>query len=691
MASRLKLWLDRFAGRHSALPSLDLLGSSASAEDALDNRLNWLVDVVQWIRRPGHDDEVVTAPELNVQAGRLRRFLDVLDRNPEWKQSVARTLRSIIQETSALELFTETGLPRQFGMVQEIGERLARKILPPPGSTELGVIFDRLFPYPRDDAWLETLDEATLRRFQELVEFEIGTGEEAWAVMIEELEDALFQLASQLRISGCSAAIRSRINHGRVRELPFFKLTGALQAVVTSGTGGDEATLLAELNHLRALLETCHQALEEVQGHLETRGVSTDVVYQLAFLEAALERFARLLELNFSRKQPLVHISGFVAQLVRENRARESVIGLFRQNFRLLTRKLVERNAETGEHYIARTPREYRAMLQSAAGGGVIMAFTTWFKLIILGWHLPGLLQGFAASGNYAAGFVGIQLSGSTLATKQPANTAPALAHRMHQVREPQAHEELLNEIVHLIRSQFAAIVGNLALIVPTMLALYLGISWLTGRPMMSPEKAAKTIQSLSIFGPSLLYAGFTGVLLWASSLAAAWAGNWFVCHRIAEALSSDRRLVRTLGTSRALKFGRFWSKNIAGLVGNISFGFMLGILPELAAFAGVPLDIRHVTLSSGMLTTAAASLGTTVFAMGSFWLAVLGIAGIGFMNVSVSFALAIQVAIRARGVQSPERNAIYRSLLGRFCRRPLSFVLPFAPAANVGALTEKM
>jgi site-specific recombinase len=541
-------------------------------------------------------------------------------------------------------------------------------------------LFGRLFPHRHDDEWIEKLDDATLRRFHDLFEFEAVTEERSWGELTDELEDALFQLAAQLRISGCSAAIRSRIKHGRIRELPFFKLTAALQAVVEARKNRDEAALLAGLNHVRGLMEACHQATDEVLGHLEKRGVSTDVVYQLAFLEAALDRLGELLELNFNAELPLSHFGGFVARLVRENRARESVTALLRQNFQLLTRKIVERNAETGEHYIARTPGEYGKMLQSAAGGGVIMAFTTWFKLTILGWHLPELQQGLAASLNYAAGFVGIQLSGATLATKQPANTAPALAHRLEEVRDPAAQEALVDEVVYLIRSQFASIVGNLALVVPTTLALHLAILHITGHPMMRADRAAKMIQSLSIFGPSIIYAGFTGVLLWASSLIAAWADNWFVCHRIGEALTSDRRLVRTLGTSRALRFGRFWSKNIAGLAGNISFGVMLGLIPELAVFAGIPLDIRHVTLSSSMLTAAVASLGPSVLTMAPFWRAVAGIAGIGFMNVTVSFSLAMMVAIRAREIQSPERHAIYRSLLLRLRRQPLSFVLPTGP-----------
>ena len=670
--------MDRLAGRRDALRSLDLLASSASAREPLESRLNWLVDLVQWIRRPGHDQQTAVQSNLPVQAGRLRRFFDVLDRNPEWKRGVAQTLRSIIRETRALELLSETGLPRQSGLFSEAGERLARKFLPPvPGSAELGVLFDRLFPYRGDAAWIEKLDDATLGRFCSLLEFEVGLEEKDWFTLEVDLEDALFHLASHLAVSGCSGAIRSRIDHEHIRDLPFFKLGGVLQSAFAARENRDQETLVAELNYLQLLVDGCHKTIAGVMEHLETRGVSTGVVYQLAFLEASLARFESLRELVFLPDQPLTRVGGFVAALIRENRARESVVDLLRQNFRLLTRKVVERNAGTGEHYIARTRAQYAEMVRSAAGGGVIMAFTTWFKTIILGWSLPGLLEGFAASLNYASGFLAIQFTGSTLATKQPANTAPALAARMHQVRQPKALEALTDEIVWLIRSQIAAIAGNIALVVPTVLIIHFLILTATGAPMLSTAKAAKAVNSVSILGPSLFYAAFTGVLLWASSLAAAWADNWFVYNHIGQALESDRQLLRILGPSRAVRFARFWKKNMAGLGGNVSFGLMLGLIPELAAFAGLPLDIRHVTLSSSLLAASAASLGPGLLATRPFWLAVLGIMGIGFMNLTISFSLALFVAIRARDVGSPETRAILKTVFRRLLRKPLSFILP--------------
>jgi site-specific recombinase len=103
----------------------------------------------------------------------------------------------------------------------------------------------------------------------------------------------------------------------------------------------------------------------------------------------------------------------------------------------------------------------------------------------------------------------------------------------------------------------------------------------------------------------------------------------------------------------------------------------MLGIIPEVARFAGLPLDIRHVTLSSAFLTASVATLGFGVMATQPFALAIMGIAGIALMNLTVSFSLSIFVATRACGIQSPERHAIYGALTRRVWRHSWSFVFP--------------
>ena len=77
----------------------------------------------------------------------------------------------------------------------------------------------------------------------------------------------------------------------------------------------------------------------------------------------------------------------------------------------------------------------------------------------------------------------------------------------------------------------------------------------------------------------------------------------------------------------------------------------------------GIPFDVRHVTLSTGSITAAVAALGAEVFRTGAFWHAVIGIAGIGVLNLGVSFGLALQVALRARGVGRVEKHVVYRRL----------------------------
>ena len=51
-------------------------------------------------------------------------------------------------------------------------------------------------------------------------------------------------------------------------------------------------------------------------------------------------------------------------------------------------------------------------------------------------------------------------------------------------------------------------------------------------------------------------------------------------------------------------------SENVAGLGGNVALGFLLGMSPVVAAFFGLPLDVRHVTLSTGSLAMAVSTLG---------------------------------------------------------------------------------
>jgi site-specific recombinase len=268
------------------------------------------------------------------------------------------------------------------------------------------------------------------------------------------------------------------------------------------------------------------------------------------------------------------------------------------------------------------------------------------------------------------------------VATKQPAMTAPAMAAKLEGLKgspaEKQAAvEAFVDEVTNLIRSQMAGILGNLAMCFPLVLALQ-GVAWLLfDAPLVGPQKAMQVLQSQSLLGPTPLFAAFTGILLFASSLIAGWVENAFVFHRLHSALRWNPFLLARLGAGRAQRWADWWRTHVSGIAASVSLGMMLGLVPVLLQFVGVPLDVRHVTLAAGQLAAALGALGWPALEMPAFWWCVAAVPAIGLLNLGVSFWLAFRVALRSRNLQFAQRAAIYAAVLRRLRLRPLSFLLP--------------
>jgi site-specific recombinase len=251
------------------------------------------------------------------------------------------------------------------------------------------------------------------------------------------------------------------------------------------------------------------------------------------------------------------------------------------------------------------------------------------------------------------------------------------MAQKLADVSSDAAVEGFVDEVAHLIRSQAAGIFGNLALVVPIVLLVQLACTALFGAPLIGHADAEHVLHALTLLGPTALFAAFTGVLLFASSLIAGWAENWFVWHRIDSAIAWNPRVVARLGAARAQRWATWWRANISGLAANISLGLMLGIVPAVALFFGLPIEVRHVTLSTGQLAAAVGAEGLSVFTTGPFWWCLAGIVVTGTLNLAVSFFLAFRVALRSRGTRLADRSRIYRAIRARLRQRPASFIFP--------------
>jgi site-specific recombinase len=102
-----------------------------------------------------------------------------------------------------------------------------------------------------------------------------------------------------------------------------------------------------------------------------------------------------------------------------------------------------------------------------------------------------------------------------------------------------------------------------------------------------------------------------------------------------------------------------------------------MGFTPEIAHFFGLPLDVRHVTLNTGMFAFAAVRFGPHAFTQLWLYSAVAGIAVMFVLNLGVSFAVASFVALRAYDVRRPERLSILRDVLKQIVQSPLRFLYP--------------
>ena len=686
MFSNIKHYFSRWKESKNYKHDLDVLLEKADPKAPLHERLEWVVDLMQWVRYKRHtSDDYSEIKNIKVPVARMRFLLMVLERRADWKIKVTKTLRSIIHDVPAMELFAEIGLPQELGLTGELKNRFFSKIMPErPLSEGMGQLFSALFPHDDDVEWLASLDPQVMEKVVELFFYEVGEEEKDWNRLQVDIEEALLSLVSQASAAGLNSALRKRMAHKNFREIPFFKLSRDLDGLLESYESGNRELFLERAKEFRKLIWNCINSLREVYKHLNRYGVSVAIVYNIEAAQSRLKRTDDLIGFLMFEKMDIELLMYFLIQLVQENQERKSLKVLFNQNTRLLARKIVDRSAETGEHYITRDKAEYKSMFKKAAGGGAYTALTVYLKFLIVSFKLPMFVEGFLSSLNYSISFLAIQFSGFTLATKQPSMTASALASKMQFIDTGESVEVLIDEIVHLVRSQVAGVIGNVGMVIPIAILIDTIAYYTMGSNLLSQEKAMSIIDSTNILGPTVIYGAFTGILLWLSSVFAGWMDNWFVFNNMRSTIAYNRKMKFIFGDEFCKSVANYSEKNIAAWSASISLGFMLGLVPEIMSFLGLGLDVRHVTLSSGSLAATIPQFGVEIFNMKEFWLAVAGIVLIAALNLGVSFGLALYTAIKSRNIKSIQRDSIYRALWIRFKGNPLSFFYPVTTKLRV-------
>ncbi|MFZ6725160.1 site-specific recombinase [Undibacterium sp. MH2W] len=610
----------------------------------------------------------------------LRALCYVLRRHPAWRKSFRHYLIQVITSRKLVHLLTDTGITLNNGFWGAGAERLMSKFLPPLVNDDyVKDVFGQVFDKTTDHLWVNAVADEIWHDLARAIGFRIQRARHTHATLANEVLNAIQVLSYRITNIGLEAELVRNYPDIEKFESPFLRQNDSINEYVIRYREWltDQDIQREDSKHIDVLLEQCKDITSRIRRTAAVEGVSVSLTRLLLRLDQSMARMRTLLALLDSRDTSVsVQIAtGLFKDLVAADNKRHSLRQLMQSNTELLSLQVTERAGKSGEHYVTNTRSEWFEMLHSALGAGFIVGFMAMVKILFGTMALAPFGYALLYSANYSFGFMLVHVLHFTIATKQPAMTAALIAKAIDQGH--QKLDELVELIVRVFRSQFIAIVGNIALAMPTAFA----IAWVwyavDGKHLVSPEKAQHLLHELDPFGSlALPHAAIAGVCLFLSGLISGYYDNKASYSHIPARLRQLRWLRKLLGEQRLFKMTDYIGNNLGALAGNFFFGIMLGTIGQLGKFFGLPVDIRHITFSSANFAFALAGMDNHM----SWQLAaysLFGILLIGLVNLTVSFSLALLVALRSRRVSFGYGSHLVRLLMRRFLSGTRDFFLP--------------
>ncbi|MDP5008565.1 MAG: site-specific recombinase, partial [Glaciimonas sp.] len=365
-------------------------------------------------------------------------------------------------------------------------------------------------------------------------------------------------------------------------------------------------------------------------------------------------------------------------ELIEGHNRKYAVRELFADNINLLARNITENASRTGENYIAENRKQFASMFRSAAGAGFIIGFMAMFKILYSYLRAAPLVEAFLFSMNYSIGFMLIHIMHFTVATKQPAMTASRIAAGLHSKDGRHIDlDSLVELVVKVFRTQFIAVAGNLLIAFPMAYLIGKGYLHLSGHNLVTPDKAQRLLLDLDpLKSLAFFHAAIAGVCLFVAGLISGYYDNRALYSHMAKRVERASWLRKILGAERLTRFGNYLERNLGGLMGNFYFGISLGTIGTIGYLIGLPIDIRHITFSAANFSFALIGLNNHID-LHTAIRSIIGVFGIGTINLWVSFSLALFVALRSRQVRFQQGWALSKAVFMRFLKRPIDFFLP--------------
>lgn len=626
---------------------------------------------------------------------RSKKLLETLQQNAAEGQQIADTIFSWLTSVHLYPALVSLGVFSRRGFFRELSSRLYEKVMPAPRDlTELKDMLAEVFKeigftdeepaegqtqfHLFSQYFLSVVSSEPLQRFELHLHEEALCALEMLSVWIaaEEMEPDLMRLDKRLNnIDSAFIALHRELNllviHARRQqqepELPAY-----------------------DCAHYHVMMAQCSEQVDRLRRRTAAAGSTVAVAHLLERLEQTLSRIEQLVTLVTAEDDNALRSLSLQLseQLLNTSREKKSVRALWRSSTQLLSKSISVNKSSHGEHYIARGKAQYFGLMASAAGAGVIIASMALLKIYIESLALSAFSNALLVSLNYGLGFVLIHTLGLTVATKQPAMTAASFAAEVEKGENGRAaHKKLASLLLDVNRSQWAAVWGNVSIAVLTASIIALVFWFWRGEPLLDETAVAYQLKAISPWYGSLFFAAIAGIWLFCSGIIAGFFENRANYLDFRLRLYHHPLLKKVLPNRARQAFANYWHDNYGAFAGNFIFGMLLGMTGYLGYLLGLPLDIRHVAFASANLgySTVSGELGLFSFL---FYLVLVLL--IGFVNLWVSFTLALTVALRARGTRIGKFSLLLKSVLEQVKQNPLNLFFPVVIAQKISQSPKK-
>jgi len=632
----------------------------------------YLRDFIELIRPERYDFETAEI--------RLEEVMQMLQDDISVAENIRHAIYITLRNANLVPMLTDSGMALSRSVGKELIGRIKHKLIPAlKDEKDFLQVIDAVF-YKKDDyLWVERIPRKQWSFLLSMLNISLRGSEkilgEQVMISMEILSARVAQLGWEKEISDhLSPDPLKKENPFMVQQLNIHALQGALEEK-------DINILKVKAEKAKKSLELCQQKIELIRENTNESGASLSQTFILYQIDQKLNRLSLLLDIiDADEKINSNSMADYFIKVVRNENRKNSIREVLNQTTGYLAYQIAEQKGKKGNAYITSSPAEYRQMIFSSMKGGFIVCFMVIIKSLLSLLKFAPFWQGFVYSLNYSAGFVLIEETHSTLATKQPAFTANAVAGSIDS-RGNEESPKLYNLAVTLSkvsRSQIASFAGNLIVVFPgTYLMVWLmdlafGFKIVEGEKAMEMLQAQHPWQSLS-----LLFACNTGFFLFLSGLIAGYVQNKMKFGRIGERIVQHPALRFYFSRQRLHKIASYWENHAGTIIGSISLGFFLGMAGIVGKIFGIPFDIRHITIAAGNTSIGLYGVGWEMISKSFLSIVFLGVLGIGFLNFLVSFSLAFYVAMRSRGLRAKDYPQFLGILWRYFKSHPMDFIRP--------------